>query len=247
MATFEPSLPAPLAFCLDIPQGGWAVLWLQANYPDVFNGAWAVSPDSVDFHDFLGPDLTKTGQNFYRDAAGNEYGMCRQYGHDTSTLRRLVHGEGCGRSELDTAFHTKAWGERQFDTYDDVFSPALPNGYPVHLFDRGSGVIDPVVAKYWEEHYDITHALEKHWSALGPLLSGKLHVFVGGEDTFHLEGAVFLMRDALQKLGSDAEFGIAARADHWSIFDYNGGLVRYALSEMVKRVGQSTANQLEGR
>jgi hypothetical protein len=228
--------------------GGWSVLWLQVNYSEIFNGAWAVAPDSVDFHDFMGPDLTKADQNFFHDAAGNEYGTCRWYGHDTSTLQRLVQGTGgCSRSQGETIVGRKAWAERQFDTYDDVFSPPTTNGYPAHLFDHATGIINRDVAAYWEEHYDITRLLQERRSLLSGPLRGKLHVFVGAQDTFHLEGAVMLMRDALAKLGGDAEFGIAPGANHWSIFDYHGGLIPYALSEMAKRLATQEPPHMETR
>lgn len=218
--------------------GGWSVLWLQITYPDMFNGAWALSPDPVDFHDFLGPDLTKPGQNFYRDSAGREYRICRSGGTDLTTLQSFVLGwQGCnlGPARLrDT--RQKPWPERQMDTYDDVFSPARPDGTPAKLFDRKTGVIDPAVAHYWEEHYDITGIIVKRWNVLRPLLAGKLHVFVGADDTFHLEGPVMLMRNALTKLGSDAELGIAPDADHWQVYDYHGGLIEYALREMIERL-----------
>src|SRR5262249_35910386 len=32
--------------------GGWVALALQVFYPDLFNGAWAFCPDSVDFRSF---------------------------------------------------------------------------------------------------------------------------------------------------------------------------------------------------
>jgi Putative esterase len=32
--------------------GGWVALALQIFYPELFNGAWAFCPDSVDFHSF---------------------------------------------------------------------------------------------------------------------------------------------------------------------------------------------------
>lgn len=217
--------------------GAWAVLWLQINYPTTFNGAWAVSPDPVDFHDFFGPDLTKPGQNFYHDAAGNAYGICQFGRQDATTIERLVNGPyGCGTSGELARGGEKPWGQRQMDTYDDVFSPAQANGKPAPLIDRTTGAIDPAVAAYWEAHYDVTHLLVTRWNTLGPLLKGKLHVFVGDRDTFHLEGSVMLMRGALTKLGSDAEIGVAPGDDHWQIFGYHGGLVKYSIGEMIERL-----------
>jgi len=203
--------------------GAWSALWLQVTYPQLFNGAWAVSPDPVDFHDFVGPDLTKApAQNFYVDAAGAPYMISRVRGHDTMTLRDMVRRED--------------WARRQMDTYDDVFSPRSASGSPERLFNRKTGAIDADVARYWEEHFDITHLLVEHWAQLGPELGGKLHIFVGTDDTFHLEEAVRLMQAATTPLGSDAEFVFAPGDDHWQIFGWNGGVQDYAMREMIQRV-----------
>ena len=50
--------------------GGWAALWLQVNYPDVFGGTWPTAPDPVDFHAFIPVDLT-TERNIYRKRDGS--------------------------------------------------------------------------------------------------------------------------------------------------------------------------------
>jgi pimeloyl-ACP methyl ester carboxylesterase len=216
--------------------GGWSALWLQVNYPDAFNGAWVVSPDAVDFHDFYGPDLTKPSANFYRDASGKAYGECRERGHDTLTMGQFATGLGeCGGSaEMRTV--EKVSAVRQFDTYDVVYSPRRTDGSPAQLFNRANGAIDPAVAAYWEEHYDITRILQERWSTLGPQLQGKLHVFVGAQDTFHTNDSVVLMRDALHNLGSDAEIQIVPGDDHWQILDWHGGMIGYALAEMLQRL-----------
>jgi S-formylglutathione hydrolase FrmB len=216
--------------------GGWSALWLQVNYPDAFNGAWVASPDAVDFRDFYGPDLTKPSESFHQDATRNAYGECRDRGHDTSTMREFVLSRsGCNISPLTPTIET-AWVRRQMDTYDVVYSPRRSDGSPAALFDRATGAIDPVVAQYWEAHYDITRILQEHWSTLGPQLQGKLHVFVGAQDTFHANDSVVLMQEALRKLGSDAEIHIVPGDDHWQILDWHGGLIGYALSEMVERL-----------
>jgi hypothetical protein len=74
------------------------------------------------------------------------------------------------------------------------------------------------------------------WPKLQAKLRGKLHVFVGSADTFHLEGAVRLMQATLSTLGSDAEIGYDPGADHWQIYDWHGGLVKYAMREMIGRL-----------
>ncbi len=53
--------------------GGWAVLWLQVNYPKLFGGAWPTSPDPSDFHDFVGMNLYVPGANAYGKADGTPW------------------------------------------------------------------------------------------------------------------------------------------------------------------------------
>lgn len=53
------------------------------------------------------------------------------------------------------------------------------------------------VAAYWREHSDLRYKLQREWHRLGPKLQGKLHIFVGGSDTFYLTNAVMDMQDFL--------------------------------------------------
>ncbi len=202
--------------------GGWSALWLQVTYPRLFGGEWSLSPDPVDFHDFTGPDITRApAQNFFRDAAGRDYDM------DGIPLRRFVVGPG--------------WEHRQFESFDAVFSPRNAQRKPAPLFDRSSGVIDPSVAQYWEAHYDIAHILAAHWPELGPDLRGKIHIIVGTKDQFDLEAPVQLLQAQLRTLGSDAEFDYAPGADHFTVFDWNGGAINYILTQAVSELKSAAA------
>jgi hypothetical protein len=49
--------------------------------------------------------------------------------------------------------------------------------------------MDPEVARYWREHYDLTALLERDWERLGPRVVGKIHVTMGTKDTFYLDAA----------------------------------------------------------
>jgi S-formylglutathione hydrolase FrmB len=196
--------------------GGWAALWLQIHHPQLFAGEWSVSPDPVDFEDFVGPDLTRVPpQNFFSDHAGRAYKV------DGHLLRDFV---------------LLPFGAEQYFSFEAVFSPRGSNGGPMPLFDRTTGIIDPVVEQYWEEHYDIAALLKKNWKTLAPLLRGKLHVFVGADDTFGLDRSVRLLQATLKGLGSDAEFAYIAGADHWTVFYRGGDLTERILSEALTKV-----------
>src|SRR5262249_25437414 len=82
--------------------------------------------------------------------------------------------------------------------WEAVYSPVGPDGYPARIFDKRSGEIDPKVAAYWREHYDLRFNLERDWATLGPKLSGKIHLYAGTMDNYFLNNAVVLMEDFLK-------------------------------------------------
>jgi dienelactone hydrolase len=106
----------------------------------------------------------------------------------------------------------------QLASFEACFSPRGPDNKPKLLWDRMTGKIDTEVARSWEK-YDIRLVLERNWQTLGPKLAGKIHVYMGGEDTFYLDGATALLKDALAKLKSDAVIEIFPGKDHGSVVD----------------------------
>ena len=86
------------------------------------------------------------------------------------------------------------------------------------MFDRDTGAVDPFVQKVWER-YDISRVLKDNWTQLGPKLKGKIHVTVGTLDNIHLEESVYLLRDRLKELGSDAQITILEGKDHMNLYD----------------------------
>jgi hypothetical protein len=90
----------------------------------------------------------------------------------------------------------------QFDIWQVVYSPTGEDGYPQPIFDKRTGVIDHNTAQYWREHYDLDAILQRDWMTLGPKLHGKLHLYVGSEDTYFLNDAVYLMEDFLTQTGT---------------------------------------------
>jgi hypothetical protein len=58
------------------------------------------------------------------------------------------------------------------------------------------GAINKTVAAYWKQHFDLFDRIRSQWrSGLGAKLSGKLHVYVGGADSFFLTNAVMDLQD----------------------------------------------------
>jgi hypothetical protein len=184
--------------------GGWSSLWLQVTYPDFFAGVWSTSPDPVDFRDFQRINIYRPAENAYVDPEARRRPLARA--GDNILL---------WYDDFDWMEHVLGPGG-QLHSFEAVFSSKGADGTPCRLWDRQTGVIDPEVARTWED-YDIRLVLERNWSKLGPKLKGKLHIFTGDRDTFYLDGAVVLLKETLERLGSDAVVEIQPGKDHGSL------------------------------
>ncbi|MBB5058614.1 hypothetical protein HDF16_003328 [Granulicella aggregans] len=196
--------------------GGWESLAVQLFNPDFYNGAFAACPDPVDFHAYMTTDLYSQKNMFYIQGAEKqiEQPAMRDYlGHTLISVRDNVAYEAAlgdhGRS-----------GE-QFDIWQAVYSPVGADGYPQPIFDKETGEIDPNVAAYWKDHYDLNAKLQRDWKTLGPKLQGKIHLYVGSDDTYFLNDAVYLMEDFLKTTGTpgvgvpyEGEVLYGPRAEH---------------------------------
>lgn len=185
--------------------GGWASLWLQVNYPDTFGGVWSSSPDPVDFRDYQQVNLyADPPQSLFVDEQGRRRPIARR-----GNVPVLWYDSF---SRMDDVIERGG----QLRSFEAVFSPLDAAGLPARLWDRQSGRIDPQVARAWQK-YDLRLLLEQNWETLQSKLQGKLHVASGSLDTFYLEGAVGLLAESLQRLGSDARIEIVPGADHSSL------------------------------
>ena len=173
--------------------GGWMTLAQQIFYPEYFGGAWGLCPDSVDFHAFQNIDVY-TDHNAYYDQ-----GPFQRFPKPLGRLpddHILATNESFSRQEAVLGTRGRSGG--QLDAFHATFGPTDPDGYPAKLWNAETGEINPEVAKYWQEHYDLTALLERDWERLGPKLQGKLHVTVGTKDTFYLDAAVHRMEKFLE-------------------------------------------------
>ncbi len=199
--------------------GGWSTLWVMISHPDFFGGTWSTSPDPVDFRSFTGPDLTKyPPQNAYFGDNQKDYNLVRFGGKELMSVRQYAQQE-C----------VLGYYGGQFASFEAVFSPKGDDGQPMQIFDRDTGIINQFVARSWEK-YDISRILRGNWATLGPKLKGKLHIFVGTADTFHLDEAVRLLDGELKKLSSDARIEYLEGRSHFDM--YNDGLGDRIANEM---------------
>jgi hypothetical protein len=200
--------------------GGWESLAVQMFYPEHYNGAFVACPDPVDFHAYMTRDLYKDDNMFYAQGANKrvEQPAMRDYlGHTLISMRDNI--------AYEAALGDHGRSGDQFDIWQAVYSPEGKDGYPLPIFDKTTGVIDHKTAEYWREHYDLDAMLQRDWAKgenpLGPKLQGKIHLYVGSDDTYFLNDAVYLMQDFLEKTGTpghgvpyDGEVKYGPRAEH---------------------------------
>lgn len=213
--------------------GGWAALWLQIAYPSLFGGAWATSPDPVDFRQFLGVDLVgRPAENFYHDQDHRPRPFMRQKGEPVQWLEDGAKQE---------AVLGGAGG--QLASFEWVFSPRGVNGRPLPLFDRQTGRVFPDVAQAWQK-YDLSAVVKRNWKAFGPQLIGKLHVTVGEEDPFYLDRPARLLERTLDDLGARASITYQPTQAHVGLF-MNGNLERFE-QEMLEAADPSSVGSKRG-
>lgn len=183
--------------------GGWSSLWLQIAYPDTFAGCWSTAPDPVDFRDFQRVDIYQD-KNIFSDTEGKSRPLARSNGKPTLFYQPFSDMEEfMGRGG-------------QLQSFEAVFSPRGVDLKSMKLWNRKTGAIDPFVAKQWEK-YDIRLVLERNWKTLGPKLAGKIHVYMGDEDTFYLDGATRLLKKSLVELKSDAVVELFPGRNHGTL------------------------------
>jgi hypothetical protein len=192
--------------------GGWESMAVQMFYPDHYNGAFIACPDPVDFRAFITANLYQDKNAFYMQGA---HADIPQPGTRDYLGRTLITMQGVNQYEL--ALGSRGRSGEQFDIWQAVYSPVGKDGYPQPIFDKETGVIDPAVAAYWKEHYDLSAILQRDWATLGPKLQGKLNVYVGSADTYFLTDAVYFLEDFLKTTtnppyGGEVKYG--DRAEH---------------------------------
>ena len=192
--------------------GGWEALAAQVFYPDEYNGAFAACPDPIDFRAYTLVNIYEDKNAYFADGMFNKVkrpGHRDWLGNVDATLEDYNHYE--------LVLGDKSRSGDQYDVWQAVYSPMGPDGYPSPIWDKRTGQINPEVADYWKEHFDLRHILERDWDTLGPRLEGKIHIYCGDMDNYYLNNAVYLMEDFLESTTApyyNGEVDYGDRAEH---------------------------------
>jgi hypothetical protein len=192
--------------------GGWEALAAQVFYPDEYNGCYAACPDPVDFRAYGIVNIYKDKNAYYRQSDWGKVPKpaARNYLGEIFAMMQDVNYR-------ELALGTKSRSGLQWDIWEAVYSPVGDDGYPKRIWDKFTGEIDPKVAEFWRENYDLRYILERDWSKIGDKLAGKINVYCGDMDNYYLNNAVYYLEEFLQKTkdpyyGGEVDYG--DRAEH---------------------------------
>jgi hypothetical protein len=193
--------------------GGWEAMAVQLFYPDEFNGAWVACPDPIDFRAYTVVNIYEDANAYFLDSRFKRTprpGRRDMLGHVGATLEEM--------NQLELVLGTHSRSGQQWDIWEATYSPQGPDGYPRRLWDKRTGEIDPEVAAYWRENYDLSHILRRDWnSGLGEQLEGKLFIYAGDMDNYYLNNAVYLVEEFLESTTNPyyaGEVDYGDRAEH---------------------------------
>ena len=176
-------------FLIGQSSGAWTAIWLQVNYLDIFNGAFAGSPDPIDFraHGF---DIYKEESNYY-------------FPENPDSIA-ILNGK---RNRLYAELENVIGEYGQIRTWEATFSPKNSEGGIEPIFERKSGNISPDVAKHWSK-YDISKLIQNNTDNLRNSISGKLHIYVSMDDPYELFKSIELFDTVLKdnKIKAEIEY-----------------------------------------
>jgi S-formylglutathione hydrolase FrmB len=226
-------IPKPYARVLTgSSTGGWEALALQIQHPAYFNGAWAISPDPVDFSRNQLIDLYHDNNAFEVPGTNRERSISRTaQGEVTETVREMSQLEAVLGSNNRSGYQIAAW--------DAAYGPIGTDGYPRQVWDRLTGKIDKDVVAYWRDNgFDLNYDLKTEWNRIGSDLAGKIHVYCGDMDNYFLNLAVYAMEDTLKAVSNPPaaatfQYGRPLKPHGWQPFT-NADMIRMMYERIQK-------------
>jgi S-formylglutathione hydrolase FrmB len=225
--------------------GGWESFALQVFYPDFYGGTWSFAPDPLDFRNVEGINIYEDKNAFYKEHEWYKVPIANTRNHRNGEVR-LTSKQ---RNTMELVNGTKGRSGQQLDIWSAVHGPVGEDGYFKPLFDKRTGEIDPEVAQYWKENYDLRYYLEKNWKDIGPKLVGKLHVICGRMDNFYLNMGVYYTEKFLESTREPyyaGTFTYGARGGHgWR--PYSAAQLLRIMADHITRNAPPGANRRSWR
>ena len=192
--------------------GGWEALAVQVKYPTEYGTCYAACPDPIDFRAYCLVNVYEDENAYYKKGAFKNTlvaGHRDNLGNVSAPLKDMNYRE--------LVLGSKGRSGQQWDIWEAVYSPVGADGYPQRIWDRISGDINPEVASYWKENFDLSHIIKRDWDKHGKDWKGKIHLYCGDMDNYYLNNAVYLAEDILLDLDNpkyEGEVDYGDRAEH---------------------------------
>lgn len=183
--------------------GGWVSMALQILYPDYFNAAYSLSPDSPSFQAFQLVNLYEDESAFFSPS-----GMVRPSARETngdpvfSILDEIRMEAAMGRRD------SYVNSGQQWGSWNAVYGQPDAEGDPIPVWNQESGEINRAVVAAWRA-WDLDYYVQENWSQIGSELSGKLHFWMGDMDDYYLTNGLRILEQTLSVLeapAADAQF-----------------------------------------
>jgi pimeloyl-ACP methyl ester carboxylesterase len=184
--------------------GAWAGLWLLVRRPDQFGGAYAGSPDPVDFTDFTGTNIYEKNANMFFTPDGK-----------LKVFNSAAGADSFGRVSLKDFIaidRIAGWGEQMY-SFDATFSKKGVDGEPRRLANWHTGAVDPEVAASWTA-YDLSRVVSGCDQKTKDLLADKIRIFVASDDDFGLDRPVRAFHKTMIEKGLRADIRFLQSGGH---------------------------------
>lgn len=178
--------------------GGWVSMALQILYPDYFNGAYSLSPDSPSFQAFQLVNLYED-ENAFLSASGMARPSARNTNGDPrfsiANEVRMEAAMGSGGSYVTSGQQWGAWNA--------VYGQPDQDGNPIPVWNQETGEINPAVAASWRP-WDLDFYVRENWSSIGSDLAGKLNFWMGDMDNYYLTNGLRFLEETLNLMEAPA-------------------------------------------
>ena len=178
--------------------GGWVSMALQILYPDYFNGAYSLSPDSPSFRAFQLVNLYEDDNAYY-----STNGMIRPSSREINGDPRFSIADEIRMEAVMGLGDSYVTSGQQWGAWNAVYGQPDNQGNPIPVWNQATGEINSAVANSWRP-WDLDFYVRENWSTIGPDLSGKLQFWMGDMDNYYLTNGLRFLEETLNLMEAPA-------------------------------------------
>lgn len=178
--------------------GGWVSMALQILYPDYFNGAYSLSPDSPSFRAFQLVNLYDDDNAFVSAS-----GMTRPSSRATNGDPRFSIADEVRMEAVMGKGDSYVTSGQQWGAWNAVYGQPDEQGNPIPVWDQETGAINQAVADSWRP-WDLDYYVRENWSSMGSDLTGKLQFWMGDMDNYYLTNGLRFLEETLNLMEAPA-------------------------------------------